>query len=209
LDLSTQQKSLSRLQIGVDVPWVTGWSEEDMAGVRPCPTVGGLLALHQTERPGLGRPVYSMNHCRRQRASVAGMLCPMCGEATSAGDRWTLTASRTTAGRLRRRGLGDMLPPNLPDGAVIQDAGSIAPLHKACADLAWSKCPHLIADRRTQLAPFAERWIVTPLLVEVAPPGGAHALLMSPRSPSTAVAFLQLYGVTDEVDTGWKRRDRR
>ena len=75
----------SRLKVGVDVPWVTSWSDEESLGVRPCPSIGGRLAICQAERPGVGRPQYSMNHLRRQRETVGRMLCPMCGQPTAAG----------------------------------------------------------------------------------------------------------------------------
>ena len=40
----------SRLKVGVDVPWVTSWTDEPILGVAPCPTVGGRLAIGQTQR---------------------------------------------------------------------------------------------------------------------------------------------------------------
>jgi hypothetical protein len=33
----------SRLKVGVDVPWVTSWTDEPILGVAPCATVGGQL----------------------------------------------------------------------------------------------------------------------------------------------------------------------
>jgi hypothetical protein len=122
----------SRLKVGVDVPWVTSWSDEESLGVRTCPSVGGRLAVCQAERPGSGKPQYSMNHFRRQRETVGGMLCPMCGQATCRGDRWTQIAKRIPVGVLRAKGLGPMLPPALADDRILIDAGSIAPLHDAC-----------------------------------------------------------------------------
>ena len=43
----TVQKS--SLRVGIDVPWVTRWTAEPVLGVRPCPTVGGALAIVQQD----------------------------------------------------------------------------------------------------------------------------------------------------------------
>lgn len=39
----------ARLMVGVDVPWVTSWSEEPIIGIRPCLTVDGRPALVQAD----------------------------------------------------------------------------------------------------------------------------------------------------------------
>ena len=190
----------SRLKVGTDVPWVTSWTSEPVTGVGPCLTTPGVLAVRQQERPGYGRPVYSENHHYRQRLSVQRMLCPMCGRATSAGDRWTLTARRKTAGVLRAQGLAGALPAALADSRVVIDAGAIAPLHKLCAERSAVQCPHLSADPGLDLRPFSARWLVWPLWVAVDPPPGDAP---RPDLPPVA-AFLQLCGVTDAHD----RRER-
>lgn len=196
----------SRLVVGQDVPWVTAWSEETLEGARPCPTADGELAVHQTERPGWGRPIYSANHFRRQRESVAHMLCPMCGSPTAEGDRWTLTAKPTAAGVLRARGLGHLLPPELPDPSVVLDAGAVAPLHHACATRSSAECPHLRSDPKTLLRRFPERWAMAALWVEARPTAPATALLARAPPPTPVVSFLQLIGLTREVDRGWRQR---
>jgi hypothetical protein len=193
----------SRLLVGIDVPWVTSWSGEAVLGVGPCASVGGRLAVHQAEKAGFGRPNYSRNHLRRQRESVARMLCPMCGEPTAGEDRWLQTAHRRTAGALRARGLGAVLPPGLADAAVLVDAGSIAPCHRACAERAAAHCPHLQAHTSGQLIAFPERWMVLPLHVQAAPPAAAH-VLARPAAARTAVSFLQLCGLTAEQDPDWR-----
>ena len=196
---------LSRLKVGVDVPWVTSWSAEEMVGVRPCPTVERRLAVCQAERPGLGRPRYSMNHLQRQRLSVRDMLCPMCGAPTGAGDRWSQTGRFTCAGALRARGLGHLLPPGLPDARRLLNAGSIAPLHLACAQRSVLHCPHLRAMEDTELKPFPEAWIVRPLMVEASPAPSAPNVLAKPRDACVpVVSFLQICGVTEEVDDAWR-----
>jgi len=177
---------ISRLRVGVDVPWVTSWSEEMATGAAPCASVSGALAITQTERPGHGRPMYSRNHMRRQRRSVGEMLCPMCGKPTPDDDRWTLTAKPETAGSLRARGLGHVLPPELADDQGVLHAGGIAPLHLACAKESSQRCPHLSADPDLELRRFPAAWVLAPFYVRVRAPG---------RPDAAAVSFLHLLGI--------------
>ena len=193
----------SRLGVGVDVPWVTSWTEEPVIGVRPCPTVRGRLALVQVDAAGYGRPQYSRNHLVRQRQTVIGMLCPMCGRPTDAGDRWTQVARRTPAGLLRRAGKAAGLPREIEDRRVLVDAGSIAPLHKACVDRSLRYCPHLKADPNVNVMPFPARWTILPLLIEAAPMLEAGAMA---GAAVLVVTFLQLVGVTDSTDRDWRFR---
>lgn len=195
----------SRLKVGLDVPWVTSWSAEGLLGVGRCASVGGRLAVRQAERPGYGRPNYSRNHLRRQRESVARMLCPMCGELTVEGDRWLQTAHRRAVGALRARGLGAALPADLPDALVIVDAGSIAPCHLTCAQRAADNCPHLQAHTSGELIAFPKAWFVLPLMVKAEPAAGASALARPPPAVA-AVSFLQLCGLTAEQDQRWRAR---
>lgn len=190
--------SRSRLQVGADVPWVTSWTSEPVTGAGPCLTTPGMMAVRQREQPGFGRPVYSENHHYRQRVSVLRMLCPMCGQPTGKGDRWTLTAKRKTAGALREQGLGEQVPADLPDARVVIDAGAIAPLHKACAERSAVQCPHLSADPALDLRAFAIRWMVSPLYVPLAED--------APPDAPPIVAFLQLCGITDATDRRWQGR---
>ena len=201
----------SALQVGVDVPWVTSWTEEPILGPRPCPELQGRLAIMQTENAGYGRPEYSKNHVDRQRLSVLRMLCPMCGEPTSPDDRVTQVAHAVPAGRLRASGRGDQLPPAIADDQVLIDAGSISPLHRACSDRSLKYCPHLKAAD-VQIMPFPARWLTLPLLIEATLPSPAgHALLTAaPRPRSFAsVTFIQLIGVTGESDPDWGENEGR
>lgn len=194
----------SRLQVGVDVPWVTSWSEEPVLGVRPCATVDGRLAIVQAERPGYGRPNYSLNHLRRQRWTVRRMLCPMCGQPTPPEDRWTQTGAFVAAGVLRSRGLGHAVPAELPDARLVLNAGAISPSHRACAERALQHCPHLAAMPDQELLPFPERWAVLPLYVEAKP---AHALsARGPAGPIPVVSFLQLCGLSEQEEPRWRRQ---
>jgi hypothetical protein len=179
------------LQVGVDVPWVTAWSEETVTGPAPCPSVDGVLALQQLDRQGQGQPDFSRNHLFRQRKSVREMLCPMCGEPTENGDRWTQTGRWATAGEFRAHGLGPWLPRGLADDRPLLGLGAVAPLHRACAERALAQCPHLagLADRT--LKPFPAAWVVAPLSV---------APKMGQVGAPPVVTFLSLIGVPDEDD---------
>jgi hypothetical protein len=187
---------VSKLKVGVDVPWVTSWSSEQVTGVSPCPSVDGALAIGQAEHPGKGRPLYSRNHLFRQRKSVREMRCPMCGEPTPDGDRWSQTGRWTTAGEIRARGLGVWLPPEFPDAKALFDAGAIAPLHRACAERALTHCPHLGGMADHKLKAFPGAWIVAALSVEAKPRASAGAV---PQRGVAAVTFLQLIGVPDHA----------
>lgn len=188
----------SALRIGVDVPWVTSWSGEAQGGVGPCPTVDGAMAALQKWKPGEGKPLYSRNHLRRQRDSVRAMLCPMCGEPTPEGDRWSQTGRFHAAGVLRAQGFDQALPGDLSDDRVLLDAGAIAPLHLACALASLQRCPHLGRMADKSLKAFPPVWIVVPLYLEARRPVGG--------TPFAAVSFLQLLGVTKDRDAGWRAR---
>lgn len=198
---------LSRLKVGVDVPWVTSWTEEPVIGVRPCPTVNGRPALVQVSRAGFGRPQYSRNHLVRQRETVLRMLCPMCGEPTPPDDRWTQLARLTAAGLLRRTGQAAMLTREIEDRRVVLDAGSIAPLHRRCVDRSLMYCPHLQSAPDVRIMRFPERWAVLPLLIEAGPVLEAGAGISAAAGAMVmVVTFLQLVGVTDKLDRDWRFR---
>ena len=184
---------MSSLKVGQDVPWVTSWTGEAMLGINPCGTVGGLPALGQVEDPGRGKPQYSRNHLVRQRMSVVGMLCPMCGQPTAAGDRWTQVAKPTAAGALKLKGVA--VPPEIDPDLVLLDSGSIAPLHKNCSDRSLLHCPHLRASSDVRVLKFPTTWRVIPLHADVDQAEG-------PRPQ--VVGFLQLFGLTRTIDRRWR-----
>ncbi|WP_293901308.1 hypothetical protein [Phenylobacterium sp.] len=188
----------SRLKVGVDVPWVTSWSQERQGGVGPCPTVDGQMAALQLWKPGVGKPLYSRNHLRRQRDTVRALLCPMCGEATPDGDRWSQTGAFVAAGGLRARGFGKALPADLADDRVLLDCGAIAPLHFRCAQASLQRCPHLSALPNRELKAFPPAWTIVPLYVEARRPVGGTTF--------GAVSFLQLLGITQDRDPDWRSR---
>ena len=176
------------LEIGVDVPWITSWSEEPQLGVSPCPSVDGKLAIAQRNEPGAGEPVYARHHLFRQRKAVREMRCPMCGEPTADDDRWCYTAQRTNAGALRERGFGWALPADMPEAQPLLDCGALPPLHRACAEAVLAGPAHLGAPNGGELKRFPKAWIVVPIWVEARPP--------NPSLKSVGVvSFLHLVGV--------------
>lgn len=197
---------VSSLKVGIDVPWVTSWTGEPVVGVRPCSSVGGALAIVQAESPGLGKPLYSQNHAVRQRLSVRDMRCPMCGTPTAANDRWTQVAHPFAAGTLRASGRGSDLPADVADDQILVDAGAIAPLHKACVDRSLKYCPHLKADPNIDVQPFPERWIVMPLMARAQAPAQLFLARPAPVRDMAVIGFLQLCGLTDRTDPGWRSR---
>lgn len=194
----------SSLKVGVDVPWVTSWTGEPALGVASCPSVGGALAIVQGDNAGHGKPLYSQNHAVRQRLSVRDMLCPMCGRATPADDRWTQVAHPVAVGRLRAGGRGARLPGDLADDRVLIDAGAIAPLHRACAERSLRYCPHLKADPHIDLRRFPDRWIVLPLMARAEAPAQMFLARPVPARAIPVIGFLQLCGLTDEHDPSWR-----
>ncbi len=198
----------SSLKVGVDVPWVTSWTGEPSLGLGPCPSVDGALAILQADRPGHGKPLYSQNHAVRQRLSIRDMRCPMCGEPTTADDRWTQVAHPVTAGRLRVTGRGDRLPADLADDSVLIDAGAIAPLHRACVDRSLRYCPHLKADPDVDVRRFPDRWVVLPLTTRAEAAPQLFLARPAPARTAAVIGFLQLCGLTNDRDPAWRDKNR-
>lgn len=103
-------------------PWNAMWSGEDRYEIRPCRYAGGRMAMWQPTAPGVGRPMFAEPHCVRQRRSIWEMRCTVCGEKTPADDRWWFALGQ-------RVGDHFMTPE--------------APVHRRCAELALTLCPHL------------------------------------------------------------------
>lgn len=120
---------------GLPVPWNAMWSgETQQCQVRPCRWVDGRLAVWSPHRPGVGRPIFAKPHFVRQRQSVTRLLCTVCGEHTPPADRWWF-------------GHGQMTDRHF----MTMES----PVHRACAELALSVCPHL-KGREADLARFPE-----------------------------------------------------
>jgi len=122
-----------------------------------------------------------------QRRSVREMLCPMCGQPTPDNDRWSQTATTTTAAALRVRGFNWALPHDMADDQPLLNCGAISPLHRGCAETALARCPHLAGMVVRGLKRFPEAWVVIPLRVE--------AKTGPPQRSVGVVSFLQLVGV--------------
>jgi len=201
-----ESANLSALKVGVDVPWVTSWTGEPVLGVRPCPSVNGALAIVQASKAGHGKPLYSQNHAVRQRLTVRDMLCPMCGQPTTPEDRYTQVAHPFTAGSLRAAGRGRALPAEIEDDRVLVDAGAIAPLHKACSTRSLRYCPHLKADPDIDVRLFPRSWVVLPLMARAEAPAQLFLARAELRKEVPVIGFLQLCGLTDQLDRSWRSR---
>lgn len=125
------------------VPWNASWTAEGRYEVRPCRWVEGKLALWSPHLPGQGRPVFAKPHMVRQRRSIAEMRCTVCGERTPKADRWWFKLGRFQEGWFMT---------------------TEAPVHKACADLALTVCPHL-RGREADLAPMPGGYSVLSAIV--------------------------------------------
>ncbi|MDX2074670.1 MAG: hypothetical protein SFX19_09975 [Alphaproteobacteria bacterium] len=135
------------LVIGRDVPWNAAWTGEDRFELRPCRWANGKLAVWQPTSPGNGKPMFADPHMVRQRMSVMRMICTVCGQRTTPGDRWMFAM-----------------------GEYIKHLGAKfwvtteAPVHKACAELAGARCPH-IRKLGIQPQPFPAGHMVMAALV--------------------------------------------
>jgi hypothetical protein len=114
------------------VPWNAQWSGEQRYEIRPCRWAAGRLAIWQPHSPCVGRPVFAKPHSVRQRQSVARFLCTVCGDPTPPKDRWWFGHGEFREGMF-----------------MTQEA----PVHRICAEIALSKCPHL-RGREADLARF-------------------------------------------------------
>lgn len=104
-------------------PWNASWTGENRYEIRNCRWAGGKPAIWSPHLPGEGKPIFAKPHMVRQRRSVAEYRCTVCGDKTPAHDRWWFR-------------LGNRI-----DGWAF--ATTEAPVHRTCADLAMTVCPHL------------------------------------------------------------------
>ena len=182
-------------RIGVDVPWVTSWSGEKPTRVSRCPSVDGLPAAGQADKPGEGEPLYSSNHLFRQRSSVREMLCPMCGKPTEAATAGPRPAAGPPPAPSASWAWATGCRPTSRTTAPCSTPAPSRPLHRACAERALTDCPHLEGMPDHELKPFPGAWIVVPLTIEAKPPpalGGAQQSV-------AVISFLQLIGVPEQT----------
>ena len=72
-------------------------------------------------------------------------------------------------------------------------------------------CPHLRAEPAIDVQPFPARWGLIPLMIEAVAPLPAGFALMAAAAvaaPVAVITFLQLCGVTDQIDKAWRTRRR-
>ncbi len=115
-------------RIGENLPWVVPWSSEDEFSILPSKTFPGLAEVVQAERQGVGSPMLSGMNIMRQRRGVLEFRCHVCGELTTAADRFLFPVA--TGAMLKMKG-GTRYVSHLP------------PTHGACAIRAQRLCPHL------------------------------------------------------------------
>jgi hypothetical protein len=115
--------------VGVNVPWTVAWSAERDFVLRDSVLFPGKIEVGQIETPGMGSPLFAMNHVDRQRRGLALHLCHMCGEPTTPDDRVIFPA--VSGGFV-----------TMADG-TRQYGGNVPPVHRACAERSRRQCPHL------------------------------------------------------------------
>lgn len=145
--------------IGVNVPWVIAWSEENQFRMAPSESFPGRVEIIQKNRPGRGTPQFSGMHVMRQRAGVVGKLCHVCGRPTPPEDRYLFpvpTGVFVTAA----------------DGSS-RYASHLPPVHLGCAGRAQELCPHLNFTRSQPVLFPAE---ATEIQCETNAPPGMHEL---------------------------------
>ena len=115
-------------RIGDNVPWSVSWSGEDSFRLNASQVFPGYFDLLQTERPGAGSPRFAALHVTRQRLGLIGQLCHVCGRRTPARDRYLFPVES-----------GGFVAV----GETMRYAGTVPPVHLACARRARLACPHL------------------------------------------------------------------
>ena len=114
--------------VGENVPWSVSWTGEDSYELAASAAFPGYAELMQAQRPGEGVPRFAAVHVTRQRLGVLGQLCHVCGRRTLNGDRYLFPVE---SGGFAAVGDG------------MRYAGTVPPVHLACARRARRLCPHL------------------------------------------------------------------
>jgi ferredoxin len=116
-------------RVGESVPWSVAWSGEQAFDLQKSVLFPGMIELTQAERPGTGIPIFGAMHVDRARRGLSQHLCHVCGQPTSARDRFIFPVHS-----------GGMV--TLADGTE-RYGGNVPPVHGACARRAQRQCPHL------------------------------------------------------------------
>lgn len=113
--------------IGKDVPWNAAWTGEEEFYIARENSLKGHYALCQKSAPGEGKPIFASPHMNRQRESIVGLICTVCGKPTPAHDRVCFSE------------FGERLK---IDGRDFW-ATTEAPVHKECAAISMQRCPRI------------------------------------------------------------------
>lgn len=121
---------------GVPVPWINAWGEEhvDQVSIRHDRHVGGPAVFYDDSAETV--PDFTRQHMARQRESVLGGLCQVCGGEVPWSRRFLVLATLSVE-RIR---LGVRQVP-----VVVEPW-----LCERCARLALDRCPALIRRRRDE-----------------------------------------------------------
>ena len=178
--------------IGVDVPWTVSWTGEENFSLRPSQAFPGYTDLMQAQRPVEGRPKFAALNTTRQRHGMLDQLCHVCGRRTLRHDRYIFPVESggfVTLGDDSRR-----------------YAGTVAPVHLACARRAASLCPHLSGALAEPVAFPSEDSVVMP---RPDVPEGMEALAKTlPRGLKIVFSCFRLYGPRFTRTVERLRRDR-
>ncbi len=110
----------------VPVPYSVGWSDEARFWLAPCQYAGGMVAIHQEEKIGGGKPTFGKPHMNRQRRAIALCLCDVCGKPLKVRTKVSMSEERAVVA-------GDEILPTVVEPLCC----------RPCARLATQHCPHL------------------------------------------------------------------
>jgi hypothetical protein len=164
--------------VGRNVPWSVSWTGEEKFSLRESQDFPGSFDLNQTQAPGVGVPKFAALNTTRQRMGMAQHLCHVCGKRTLTRDRYIFPVE--SGGFVT---IGDN---------SLRYAGTVPPLHLACAKRASQLCPHL-SQAFAQPVPFPSE--ETRLLPRPDVPEGMQEMAkILPKGVNIVYSCLRLYG---------------
>ncbi len=164
-------------KIGENVPWSVSWTGEDSFSLSASGDFPGYFDLLQADRPGSGAPKFAALHVTRQRLGMIGQLCHVCGRRTPERDRYLFPVES-----------GGFVAV----GETMRYAGTVPPVHLACAERARLTCPHLSHALADPVAFPGEDSQVVPR--PDVPDGMAAFAKSLPRGQKVVFACLRVYG---------------
>ena len=169
---------MSMWKIGENVPWSVSWTGEQSFDLQPSEDFPGRFDLVQVQRPGEGVPRFAAVHVTRQRIGMQRQWCHVCGRPTLTRDRYLFPVE--SGGFVT---LGD---------DTMRYAGTVPPVHLACARRARLMCPHL-SHARADPIPFpSEDSLILPR--PDIPEGMAELAKTLPRGANVVFSCFRLYG---------------